>query len=35
MPVRMELYKAVSANVMSILRGFAEKFEQVNADEAY
>lgn len=35
LPVRMELYKAVSANVMEILRGFAEKFEQVSIDEAY
>jgi DNA polymerase IV (DinB-like DNA polymerase) len=33
--VRMELYKAVSSNVMEILRRFAEKFEQVNVDEAY
>lgn len=35
LPVRMELYKTVSANVMEILRGFAEKFEQVSIDEAY
>lgn len=35
LPVRMELYKSVSANVMAIIRGFAEKFEQVSVDEAY
>jgi DNA polymerase IV (archaeal DinB-like DNA polymerase) len=35
LPVHMELYKAVSEKVMSILRGFAEKFEQVSVDEAY
>jgi DNA polymerase IV (DinB-like DNA polymerase) len=35
LPVRMELYKVVSSNVMEILRGFAEKFEQVSVDEAY
>jgi DNA polymerase IV (DinB-like DNA polymerase) len=31
----MKLYAQVSANVMEILRGFAEKFEQVSVDEAY
>lgn len=35
LPVRMDLYKAVSSNVMQILRGFSEKFEQVSVDEAY
>lgn len=35
LPVRMELYKTVSSNVMKILRGFSEKFEQVSIDEAY
>jgi DNA polymerase IV (archaeal DinB-like DNA polymerase) len=35
LPVNMQLYKEVSANVMEILRGFAEKFEQVSVDEAY
>jgi len=35
MPVNMELYKTVSANVMGILRGFSENFEQVSIDEAY
>ncbi len=35
LPVNMELYKTASSNVMSILRGFSEKFEQVSIDEAY
>ena len=35
LPVNMKLYKEVSENVMAILRGFAEKFEQVSVDEAY
>jgi len=35
LPVNMGLYKNVSANVMEILRGLAEKFEQVSVDEAY
>ena len=35
LPVNIRLYKEVSANVMEILRGFAEKFEQVSVDEAY
>jgi DNA polymerase IV (archaeal DinB-like DNA polymerase) len=35
LPVNMQLYKEVSANGMGILRGFAEKFEQVSVDEAY
>jgi len=35
LPVNMQLYKEVSANVMQILRGFADKFEQVSIDEAY
>jgi len=35
LPVNMQLYKEASANVMVILRGFAEKFEQVSVDEAY
>jgi DNA polymerase IV (DinB-like DNA polymerase) len=35
LPVSMDLYKAVSSNVMQILRGFSEKFEQVSVDEAY
>ena len=35
LPVNMQLYKQVSTNVMAILRGFADKFEQVSVDEAY
>jgi DNA polymerase IV (archaeal DinB-like DNA polymerase) len=35
LPVNMALYKEVSEKVMAILRGFAEKFEQVSVDEAY
>ena len=35
LPVNMELYAGVSANVMEILRGFAEKFQQVSVDETY
>lgn len=35
LPVNMQLYKEASANVMVILRGFAEKFEQVSVGEAY
>jgi len=35
LPVNMKLYTGVSANVMEILRGFAEKFQQVSVDEAY
>ncbi|HZY26072.1 MAG TPA: DNA polymerase IV, partial [Bacteroidales bacterium] len=34
-PVNMELYKEVSGKVMEILRGYADKFEQVSIDEAY
>lgn len=35
LPVNMKLYGGVSANVMEILKGFAEKFQQVSVDEAY
>jgi len=35
LPVNMKLYSGVSANVMEILKGFAEKFQQVSVDEAY
>jgi len=35
LPVNMKLYAGVSANVMEILRGFAEKFQQVSVDVAY
>jgi DNA polymerase IV (DinB-like DNA polymerase) len=34
-PVNMKLYARVSANIMEILTGFAEKFQQVSVDEAY
>ena len=35
LPVNMKLYAGVSAGVMEVLRGFAEKFQQVSVDEAY
>jgi DNA polymerase IV (DinB-like DNA polymerase) len=35
LPVRMPLYKQVSAELMSILRTYADKLEQVSIDEAY
>jgi DNA polymerase IV (DinB-like DNA polymerase) len=35
LPVRMALYKKVSAELMSILRTYADKLEQVSIDEAY
>jgi DNA polymerase IV (DinB-like DNA polymerase) len=35
LPVNMKLYAGVSANIMEILREFAEKFQQVSVDEAY
>ena len=35
LPVNMKLYAEVSSNVMEILRGFGEKFQQVSVDEAY
>jgi len=35
LPVRMPLYKTVSAELMSILREYADKFEQVSIDEAF
>lgn len=35
LPVNMRLYAGVSVNVMEILKGFAEKFQQVSVDEAY
>jgi len=34
-PVNMKLYAGVSAGIMELLRGFAEKFQQVSVDEAY
>ena len=35
LPVNMKLYAGVSAGVMEVLKGFAEKFQQVSVDEAY
>jgi len=35
LPVNMPLYKKVSAELMSILRTYADKLEQVSIDEAY
>ncbi len=35
LPVNMKLYAGVSAKVMEVLRGFADKFQQVSVDEAY
>lgn len=35
LPVNMPLYRKVSSKVMSILRKYADKFEQVSVDEAY
>lgn len=35
LPVNMPLYKRVSAEIMRILRRYAERFEQVGIDEAY
>jgi DNA polymerase IV (DinB-like DNA polymerase) len=35
LPVNFDLYERVSENVMNILRGYAEKFEQVGIDEAF
>ncbi len=35
LPVNMELYRRVSAAIMDILRGYADKMEQVSIDEAF
>jgi DNA polymerase IV (archaeal DinB-like DNA polymerase) len=35
LPGNMKLYGVVSVNVMEILKGFADKFQQVSVDEAY
>jgi DNA polymerase IV (DinB-like DNA polymerase) len=35
LPVNMALYKTVSAEIMQILRRYADKFEQMGIDEAY
>ena len=34
-PVNFELYSKVSSRIMSILRGYADKFEQMGIDEAF
>ncbi len=34
-PVNIKLHVQVSANVMEIMKGFAEKFQQYSVDEAY
>jgi DNA polymerase IV (DinB-like DNA polymerase) len=34
-PVNMKLYAQVSANVMEIMKGYAEKFQQYSVDEAF
>ena len=34
-PVNMKLYAQVSANVMEIMKGFSEKFQQYSVDEAF
>jgi DNA polymerase IV (DinB-like DNA polymerase) len=34
-PIDLAFYEKISENVMSILRGFADRFEQVGIDEAY
>lgn len=31
----MKLYSGVSVKIMEILKGFADKFQQVSVDEAY
>lgn len=35
LPPRPSLYMSVSQDVMGVLRGFADRFEQVSVDEAY
>jgi DNA polymerase IV (DinB-like DNA polymerase) len=35
LPVDMKLYAGVSVKVMELLKGFADKFQQVSVDEAY
>ncbi|WP_406670452.1 DNA polymerase IV [Methanolobus sp. ZRKC4] len=35
LPVNMKLYKEVSANIMDLIRIFADRFQQVSVDEAY
>jgi len=35
LPVNMKLYAGVSAKIMELLKGFADRFQQVSVDEAY
>lgn len=35
LPVNMKLYAGVSTKIMELLRGFADRFQQVSVDEAY
>ena len=35
LPVNMKLYAGVSAKVMELLKGFADRLQQVSVDEAY
>ncbi|WP_196297299.1 DNA polymerase IV [Methanosarcina barkeri] len=35
LPVNMKLYVGVSAKIMELLKGFADRFQQVSVDEAY
>ncbi len=35
LPVNMKLYASVSTEIMELLKGFADKFQQVSVDEAY
>lgn len=35
LPVNMKLYAVVSAKIMELLKGFADRFQQVSVDEAY
>ena len=35
LPVNMKLYASVSTKIMELLRGFADRFQQVSVDEAY
>lgn len=35
LPVNMKLYVGISAKIMELLKGFADRFQQVSVDEAY
>jgi len=35
LPVNMKLYAGASAKIMELLKGFADRFQQVSVDEAY